>query len=108
MGLLTGYLMRTIIASTLMVLMVLLSLGALFEFIPQLEDVQGSYGIQQALTYTVLRLPQLSFEMLPIAVLIGALLGLGGLANNSELVVMRTAGLSVASRTGITNDQRRA
>jgi len=42
-----------------------------------------------------LRLPQLSFEMLPIAALIGALLGLGSLANNSELVVMRTAGLSV-------------
>jgi lipopolysaccharide export system permease protein len=33
--------------------------------------------------------------MLPIASLIGSLLGLGALANNSELVVMRTAGLSV-------------
>ena len=87
--------------STLMVLLVLLSLGALFEFIPQLEDIQGGYGIPQALTYTLLRLPQLSFEMLPIAVLIGALLGLGGLANNSELVVMRTAGLSVARLAGM-------
>ena len=101
MGLLTSYLMRTIITSTLMVLLVLLSLGALFEFIPQLEDLQGGYGIPQALIYTLLRLPQLSFEMLPIAVLIGALLGLGGLANNSELVVMRTAGLSVARLAGM-------
>lgn len=101
MKLLSGYLMRTIILSSLMVLMVLLSLGALFEFIGQLEDVKGSYGIPEALTYTLLRLPQLSFEMLPIAVLIGALLGLGGLANNSELVVMRTAGLSVARLVGM-------
>jgi len=101
MGLLTGYLMRTIITSTLMVMLVLLSLGALFEFIPQLEDIQGGYGIPQALSYTLLRLPQLSFEMLPIAALIGSLLGLGGLANNSELVVMRTAGLSVARLAGM-------
>jgi len=78
MGLLNGYLMRTIIASTALVLLVLLALGALFEFIGQLEDVKGNYGIQQALIYTLLRLPQLSFAMLPIAVLIGALLGLGG------------------------------
>lgn len=93
--------MRTIILSSLMVLMVLLSLAALFEFIGQLEDVKGSYGIPEAMTYSVLRLPQLSFEMLPIAVLIGSLLGLGGLANSSELVVMRTAGLSVSRLVGM-------
>ena len=95
MKLLTGYLMRTIIVSSALVLLVLLALALLFEFIGQLEDVQNDYQIPQALMFSLLRLPQLSFEMLPIAVLIGALLGLGGLANNSELVVMRSAGLSV-------------
>lgn len=95
MRILSGYLTRTIVMSTLLVLTVLLALAALFEFIGQLEDVQHRYGIPQALTYSFLRLPQLSFEMLPMAVLIGSLLGLGGLATNSELVVMRTAGLSV-------------
>ena len=39
--------------------------------------------------------------MIPIAALIGSLLGLGGLANNSELVVMRTAGLSVTRLAGM-------
>ena len=71
---------------------VLLALAGLFEFISQLEDTRGNYGVPQALLFTFLRLPQLAFEMLPIAALIGSLLGLGGLANNSELVVMRTAG----------------
>ena len=33
--------------------------------------------------------------MLPIAVLLGSLLGLGALAGNSEIIVMRSAGLSV-------------
>jgi lipopolysaccharide export system permease protein len=95
MGLLTSYLMRTILGGTAMVLLVLLALAGLFEFISQLEDTQGDYGIPQALIYTALRLPQLSFEMLPIAALIGSLLGLGGLASSSELVVMRTAGISM-------------
>jgi len=99
--LLTGYLMRTIVSGTLLVLTVLLGIAALFEFIGQLEDVQGGYGLREAISYSLLRLPQLSFEMLPIAVLIGALLGLGGLAGNSELVVMRTAGLSVAKLAGM-------
>jgi len=99
--LLSTYLGRAILVSTLLVMLVLLSLAGLFEFIGQLESIQGSYGIPQALLFTVLRLPQLSFEMLPIAALIGALLGLGALANNSELVVMRTAGLSVARLAGM-------
>jgi lipopolysaccharide export system permease protein len=33
--------------------------------------------------------------MLPVAALIGSLLGLGSLANSSEIVVMRTAGISI-------------
>lgn len=102
MGILSAYLLRTILASTMLVLLVLLALAGLFEFIAQLEDTQGKYGIPQALLYAALRLPQLSFEMLPIAALIGALLGLGGLASSSELVVMRTAGISVARLAGMT------
>jgi lipopolysaccharide export system permease protein len=94
-SLLANYLMRAILASTMLVMLVLLALAGLFEFIGQLDSTQGEYGVPQALLYAVLRLPQLSFEMLPIASLIGSLLGLGALANNSELVVMRTAGLSV-------------
>jgi len=101
MGILSGYLMRSILASTLLVLLVLLALAGLFEFISQLDDTQGTYGVPQALLFALLRLPQLSFDMLPIAALIGSLLGLGGLANNSELVVMRTAGLSVARLAGM-------
>lgn len=101
MNLLSGYLMRVILTSTLIVMLVLLALAGLFEFIGQLDATQGNYGIPEALLFAILRLPQLSFEMLPIASLIGALLGLGSLANNSELVVMRTAGLSVVDLAGM-------
>ena len=101
MGILSGYLMRTILASTMLVLMVLLGLATLFEFIGELDNKMGDYGIPEALLYSVLRLPQVAFQMLPMATLIGALLGLGGLASNSELVVMRSAGLSVGKLAGM-------
>lgn len=101
MNLLSRYLMRTILLSTALVLAVLLALAALFQFIGNLDDVQGDFGIPQALLYAALRLPQISFEMLPMAALIGSLLGLGSLASSSELVVMRTAGLSVPKLSGM-------
>lgn len=101
MSILSGYLMRTILASTLLVLMVLLALATLFEFIGELDNKMGDYGVPQALMYSILRLPQVAFQMLPMATLIGALLGLGGLASSSELVVMRSAGLSIGKLAGM-------
>jgi lipopolysaccharide export system permease protein len=92
---LSQYMLRTILTTTLLVLVVLLALSGLFAFIAELDDTKGAYQTPQVILYTVLRLPQLAFEMLPIATLIGSLLGLGALASNSEIIVMRSAGLSV-------------
>ena len=101
MTILSQYLLRTIIASTALVLVVLLAIAGLFEFIAELDDIQGNYQTPQAILYTALRLPNLAFEMLPIAALIGSLLGLGAIAGNSEIIVMRSAGLSVARLAGM-------
>ena len=87
--------MRTILASTALVLIVLLALAGLFEFIAELDDTRGDYQTPQAILFVALRLPNLAFEMLPVAVLIGSLLGLGGIAANSEIIVMRASGMTV-------------
>ncbi len=100
-AILSQYLLRTILSATALVLVVLLALAGLFEFIGELDDAQGNYQTPRIVLYTLLRLPQLAFEMLPIAVLIGSLLGLGGLAANSEIIVMRSAGLSVRQLAGM-------
>jgi lipopolysaccharide export system permease protein len=100
-NILSQYLLRTILAGTAMVLFVLLALAGLFEFIAELDDTQGNYKTAQAILYTALRLPNLAFEMLPVAALIGSLLGLGALAGNSEFIVMRSAGLSVRELAGM-------
>jgi lipopolysaccharide export system permease protein len=100
-SILSQYLTRTILSSTALVLVVLLALAGLFEFIAELDDTRGDYQTPQVILYTLLRLPQLAFEMLPVAALIGALLGLGALAANSEIVVMRSAGLSIRRLSGM-------
>ncbi len=92
---LAAYLLRTVLAATGLVLMVLLAIAGFIEFVGQLDNIgTGSYTTAGALLYTSLRMPILAVEMLPVAVLLGALLGLGNLASHSELVAMRAAGIS--------------
>jgi lipopolysaccharide export system permease protein len=93
--------MRAILTTTALVLLVLLALAGLFEVIAELDDTQADYQTAQAILFALLRLPQLAFQMLPIAALIGSLLALGALASNSEIIVMRSAGLSVARLAGM-------
>jgi len=96
MNILDRYMYRTVLVYTAMALAVLLTLGALFLFITQQGDIGvGNYGAGDAFLFTMLNLPQQAFELLPIAALIGALMGLGHLASGSELVVTRASGVSV-------------
>lgn len=90
------YVMRAVLGGVLVVMTVLMVLGALFVFIGQQDDIGvGNFTALNALWFTVLSLPQQVFELLPIATLIGTLIGVGSLARGSELTVMRSTGLSV-------------
>jgi lipopolysaccharide export system permease protein len=91
------YFAKTILLHTLMVMGVLLALMTLVNFIGQQDDIgQGSYDVPGAFLVTLLQLPQQAYQLLPIGALIGAIMGLGGLARDSELTVVRAAGVSVA------------
>ena len=95
MGVLSRYLIRTVLGYTALVMIVLLALGALFMFIGQQDDIGvGNYTATQALLFVALNLPSYLFQLLPVAALIGSLLGLGNLARGSELIVMRSAGVT--------------
>ena len=70
-------------------------LGFLHPKPHQLDDAgHGNYGVFQAIEYVLLTIPRLSYELFPIATVIGCMAGLGILANNNELVIFRTSGLS--------------
>jgi len=97
MTILDRYFAKTILLHTLMVMAVLLALMTLVTFIGQQDDIgQGSYNVSGAFLVTLLQLPQQTYELLPIGALIGAITGLGGLARDSELTVVRAAGVSVS------------
>ncbi|NJD30500.1 MAG: LPS export ABC transporter permease LptG [Gammaproteobacteria bacterium] len=97
MPILARYILRTVFGYTALVLLVLLALGALFLFINEQDDIgTGSYQATQAMTYVLLNLPSFGVQLLPVAALIGGLLGLGNLARGSELVVMRASGVTTA------------
>jgi lipopolysaccharide export system permease protein len=96
MNLLDRYVIRAMLGGVLVVMVVLMSLGALFLFANQQDDIGvGNYTALDAFWFVLLNLPQQVYELMPIGVLIGALLGLGSLARGSELTVMRAAGVSV-------------
>ena len=101
MTLLDRYIARTVLLHTLMVMAVLMALLTLVTFIGQQDDIgQGSYGVSDAFLFTMLSLPQQIYELLPIATLIGAILGLGALARDSELTIVRAAGVSILRIAG--------
>jgi len=96
MTVLDRYIVRTIVVSVLLVMLIGLVLGALFLFIDQQDDIGvGHYNAASALWFTILNLPQQTYELLPITALIGSLLGMGSLARGSELVVVRATGVSI-------------
>ncbi|MEL0029097.1 MAG: LptF/LptG family permease, partial [Perlucidibaca sp.] len=84
----------TVLNAMLLVQVLLLGLDLVFSFIGELDNVRGDYGAWQAFQYILLILPRHVYDILPMSALIGALVGLGGLASSSELTVMRAAGVS--------------
>lgn len=94
-GLLDRYIGRAILFTTLLVLLTLVALASVFGFVGELDDVgKGNYTVTHAAQYVLLTVPGKAYLLFAPAVLLGSLLGLGTLASNSELTVMRAAGIS--------------
>ncbi|MDG6297514.1 LPS export ABC transporter permease LptG [Glaesserella parasuis] len=95
MNVLERYIGRTILASIMLTLFMLVGLGAIIKFVEEFRSVgRGSYDGLHAAYYTLLTMPRDIETFFPIAALLGSLMGLGGLASRSELVVMQSAGFS--------------
>ncbi|PTQ89068.1 LPS export ABC transporter permease LptG [Agitococcus lubricus] len=95
MSRLSRYVSRVVLSATLIVLLLLTGLDLVFTFLAELEELKQNYQAPQALWYSLLSLPWRLCDMMPVASLIGGIVGLGLLANHSELTVMRAAGVSV-------------
>ena len=97
---LSRYTGRVVLSAILLVLLVILALNVIGALADGLGDLRNDYNLPELMLYVAATLPERAYESLPFAVLIGALLGLGSLAGNSELVVMRAAGVSLLRIAG--------
>lgn len=91
------YIAREVLLATGVMLMAILSLLVIYDFIRELGDIgKVGWSLKASLVFIALEVPQHIALWLPIAGLMGALFALSRLSEQSELTVMRTAGLSLA------------
>ncbi len=86
---------NTVLLAMLVVISLTISLDLVFALADEVADTDENYSLINAFSYILLKIPTSVYELLPFVALGGALIGLGILASNNELVVMQAAGVSV-------------
>lgn len=90
------YIFRHIAQGTFLTLLIVVSIGLLGIFIGELSDIgRGYYSLLSVVEYVALSIPAQMVAFMPLAVLIGTILGLGALASNREIIAMQAAGFSI-------------
>jgi lipopolysaccharide export system permease protein len=89
------YLWKEIAVATVFVLFALLTLFLFFDLVAQLDEVgRRGFKLRHAFAYVALTLPSRTYELMPIAALIGTIYALAKLAASSEFTIMRVSGMS--------------
>ncbi len=96
MKILDRYIGQVVTQSVLGVVLVLVVLLAMVGFADEIGKIgQANYTIGIAAMYTLLYLPMQIYQLFPLSVLLGTMMGLGMLASHGELVVVRASGVSI-------------
>lgn len=96
MRIIPAYVRNIVISAIFIVTITLVGIESFMEFVNELPDIgKQNYGIFHAILYVLMQLPSDIYQLFPIAGFLGGLIGIGRLANNSELIVMRASGISV-------------
>lgn len=88
------YIGRAAVLGILAVWLVMTSLYTVFGLLDELRDTRADYGTADALWFVLLTIPRMAYQVFPVSALLGALVGVGGLAAANELVAFRTSGVS--------------
>lgn len=93
---LTLYVASTVLYTSFIIILALTSIFFLFTYIAQAGDIgKGNFNAPTALLYVLYEVPANIYLIMPVCGLLGGLMGLGLLASNSELIVMRASGQSI-------------
>ena len=91
------YISRSIVRGTVGALFVFAALFIFIDFVRQLEHIgTKDFGLMDAAAFVLLGLPKKLYELAPSIILLGGLISMGSMASNSELVVMRSSGITVS------------
>lgn len=96
MKILDRYILKQLVVSTAFVSLVLIAIQSFLNMVQEMHLIgTGDYGLIQVLTYVLMQLPASFYQLFPMGLFLGCLVGLGRLAASSELIVMRAAGFSI-------------
>lgn len=94
MSVLERYIFRQVLQSVSVVLLVILGLDVLIAFLDQMSNLNDHYTLMGAVHYVTWTMPRRLYEYIALGTLVGVMIGLGVMASQSELTVMRAAGVS--------------
>ena len=101
MNILDRYIGQAVISGVALVLMIFVILYEIFAFVGEVNNIGwADYTVWAAIQYSLFLIPQHIYELFPLSMLLGTMLGLGRLANSNELVVIRMAGISLLRIVG--------
>ena len=86
------YLARQLLTGIVVALLALLAIDGVVDFLDEIDKVDADYPIGTMLFYSLLEIAISAYELLPIAVLLGCLVGLGSMAINFEFLALRACG----------------
>jgi lipopolysaccharide export system permease protein len=102
MTVLQRYFATEIMRAVSFVLVAFLALFAFFDLMGELQSVgKGNYHLQHAFLYVLLGLPGYTYELMPIAALIGTIYVLALFASRSEFTIMRASSMSTLMAGGM-------
>lgn len=90
------YLIGTVLLFIALVAFALVAVYSFVGFLSDMGDVgRGQFGVVQLVLYTFMLMPSGLYTLMPIIAMLGTLMGLGALAAQSELIAMRSSGVSL-------------
>lgn len=90
------YIAVHVLKGWLLIMLVVMVLFSFLELVNQLDDVgDGNYTIGDAFLFVLLTIPKRMIMLTPVSAMVGSVIALVGLANNGELMAMRSAGMSI-------------
>jgi len=90
------YIFKTVFSSFLIVSLIFCILFFIFTYLAQVSNNHTGASNIELIIITIYQLPGILYTLLPACAMVGALMGLSLLANNSEIIVLRSFGHSTA------------